>query len=563
VPYADLAANAAGEGNTYRALKKRALFGSYLALFALSYYFAARLGLGLRFQHSQIGVIWPPNALLLAALVRTPRKHWWFILFAGALAHIAAFSPVVPVWRWCWQITSNSLFITVTAEALRRTADFPLHFGNRRQVVAYIAITFLTSALFVLWAPSFVRSLLGLEPNTSPVTALLRTTLTNETAILLVAPIVILWKRETVRRAFVSPARRRYEAGIVLTFLLAVGLLAFGTKPEFARFPSLLLWFFPPLLWAAVRFGPIGASTSLFVVAALSIFGTARQLGPFVLPTSADQVLSLQMFWIALCVPVMLLAAVISEREHAEDALEEQRNQLAHVTRLTTVGEMSAALAHELTQPLATILANAQAGIHLLTSHPENVEELRDILEDITNEEKQAANIISRLRMFLKHGKPHAETLAMEKVVRDALTLCRSAIEMSRVEVQTQIAVGARVRGDPVQLLQVLLNLIVNACESMSGMPGPDRQLLVRIAQPNADQVEIQVADRGVGLPQDFEDGMSKPFFTTKEKGLGLGLAISRSIVTAHGGKLWGENNLDGGAAFHVLLPLVRDTTTL
>src|SRR5262249_30228082 len=161
------------------------------------------------------------------------------------------------------------------------------------------------------------------------------------------------------------------------------------------------------------------------------------------------------LFWMVLCPPVMLLAAVIREREQAEEALHDQRNQLAHVTRLATVVELSGALAHELRQPLMSILANAQAATILLSRQPPDLAQVREMLDDIAHQDRQAANVISRLRSFIKDGDQQFEPLAVDVLLRDALALGRTSMEISGVDVQTQIAAGLpRVRGDAVQLLQ-------------------------------------------------------------------------------------------------------------
>jgi len=327
----DVAVLTTGAGRSFPRLKTNssALLAARLALFAVAYYFAARLGFEFRFQGSQVGIIWPANALLLAALLLTPRRRWWLVLIASAVAHTASLGAEVPAWRLLWQIAGNALFAAVTAEILRRIAGpvFDLHLGNRRQVVGYVVTSFLAPLLFTLIAPAFVRSLFHLEPSFTPATALLRLTLSNATAFLLVAPVVLLWAKYGVRRVIELPALRVLEAAILMFSLLAVGLFAFDTKPQ-TLFPGLLLLFFPPLLWAAVRFGPMGASTSLLAVAAMSVWGTARHLGPFVLTTRAETVLSLQMFWIVLCIPVMLLAAVIREREEVEQRLRESQEEV-------------------------------------------------------------------------------------------------------------------------------------------------------------------------------------------------------------------------------------------
>src|SRR5262249_6500930 len=253
----------------------------------------------------------------------------------AAAAHAAAVGHSIPLWRLLWQILGNAAFAGATAVVIERTAR-PLHFDSARQVLTYIAIAFGMPAMFSFTTPAFVRAFLGLEPSAGAGAAFLRTTLSNATAMLLVVPVVLLWADAGLRELMTLPARRRSEAAGVLICLLGLGVVAFGAGPEIGRLPSLLLWIFPPLLWAAVRFGPIGASTSLVCVAALSVWGTARQLGPFVLHANVDQILALQLFWIVLCPPVMLLAAAIREREQVETLLQDQRSQLAHVTRLTT-----------------------------------------------------------------------------------------------------------------------------------------------------------------------------------------------------------------------------------
>ncbi len=524
------------------------------------YYFAAELGLAFRFQSSQISVVWPANAVLLAALLLTPRSRWWVVFVTTALAHGAAMSPTTPAWRLVWQIAGNSLFMSAAAMLLRGSAGLPLHFGNRRQVFTYVAVAVGVPAVFALAMPSFVRTLLGLDITASPGAALLRTALSNVIALLLVAPVLLLWGHEDLRRLEKPTARRVVEGAAIMLSLLVVGLVAFGGGPEFARFPGLLLWFFPPLVWAAVRLGPRGAVTSVFFVALLSTLGTARELGPFVLATEAEQVLSLQLFWIAIGPPIMLLAAVIREREQAEEALHEQRNQLAHVTRVATAGELSGAIAHELRQPLTSILANAQAGLHLLGRDRVDLEEVREILGDIARDDQQAANVLGRLHSFVKEGKSRFEPLAIETVVRDALALSKSTVQLSGVDVRTSIPAGLpRVWGDPVQLLQVMVNLVVNGCESMHLTPPAARRLELQAVPVDGEHVKVLVSDQGTGLPNGSEDRVFDPFFTTKEHGLGLGLAIGRSIVTAHGGRLWGENNAtDQGATFHLVLPTHR-----
>lgn len=530
-----------------------ALIGWFGAL-AIGYYFAARLGLSFRFQNSLIGVVWVANGVLLSALVLTPPSRWPWVLIVTASSHFAAMAPDVEIWRILWQIGFNALFTTSMATVLRRLVGLPLSFSTRRQALAYMATAFGLPALFALTTPAVVRSVLHLEDYT-PLLAWMRVTLSNATAMLLVTPVILLWAQHGLRPLLQVRPRQLLETSAVLLFLVSVGLVAFGTGGEIARFPSLLVLMFPPLLWAAVRLGPLGASTALLVIAVLSVWGTARQLGPFVMVADAYRVTSLQLFWITMCMPILLLAAVMREREQADEQVQAQRNQLAHVTRVATAGELSGALAHELRQPLMAILANAEAAGALLARGDGHGQEIRAILHDIAEQDKYAANVITRMRTFLQEREPRVESLELEPLVRDALALARAVVDRLGIEVETDIAAGLpQVRGDPVQLLQVVLNLIVNGCEAMSAEPPRERQLRLQVEHTDGAYVELTVEDRGIGLPAGTPNRIFEPFFTTKDKGLGLGLAIGRSIVTAHGGRLWGENNPERGATFHLLL---------
>jgi len=496
--------------------------------------------------------------VLLAALLLTPRSRWPLVLAVTALAHTVAILPEIPAWRVVWQIAINTSLTVSMAFVLRRVAGLPLTFSTRRQVLVYAATAFALPTLFSLLTPVVVRAMLNLEPDYTFMVAWVRVTLSNATATLLVTPVILLWAFHGLASLRNVSARQVVEAAVILVFLLSVGFVAFGTGPEIARFPALLLLIFPPLLWAAVRLGPVGASTALLGIAAFSVWGTAGQLGPFVLFSDATKVLSLQLFWITMSTPILLLAAVIREREQAEAALQTLRLHLAHVTRVATAGELSGALAHELRQPLTSILANAQAASALLGRGAVDAEEIRAILEDIAQQDRYASEVITRLRSFLQEHKPHYEPLALELVVRDALALTRSLLDRFGVVVHTEISTGLPlVQGDAVQLIQVVLNLIINACESMNRTPPPERQLRLQVRRSDSHYVELAIEDRGDGLPVGPPEQVFEPFFTTKDDGLGLGLAIGRSIVTAHGGRLWGENNPGRGATFHVLLRTV------
>jgi PAS domain S-box-containing protein len=246
----------------------------------------------------------------------------------------------------------------------------------------------------------------------------------------------------------------------------------------------------------------------------------------------------------------------ISERKAEQIEAEQQRNQLTHLTRVAILGELSGAMAHELNQPLTAILSNAQAAQRLLERNPPDLEESRAIMADIVSDDLRAGEVIQRLRSLLKRDEPNPERLDLSELTAEVLELARSELVTQRVSLKTDLDPDLPpVVGDRVQLQQVLLNLIVNACEAMREMPPAERVLSVWTRESKGREVEICVADRGPGIPPEIADQIFEPFATTKKEGLGLGLSISRTIVQAHNGHLSVGDGTDGGATFCIRLP--------
>jgi len=255
---------------------------------------------------------------------------------------------------------------------------------------------------------------------------------------------------------------------------------------------------------------------------------------------------------------LFVLASIvdITERRRAEKKSAEQRNELAHLSRVTMLGELSGSLAHELNQPLTAILSNAQAAQRFLARGEVDLDEVRAILTDIVSDDKRAGEVIRGLRMLLTKGEMPYRALDLNDVVRDVLRLVRSDLLNSGVNVLTELALDLpAVNGDRVQLQQVLLNLVVNGCEAMTGAEDADRQLIVRTALTDEKSVCVSVADMGHGIPPENLERVFEAFFTTKTQGLGLGLAVCRTIISAQGGQLWATNNNPRGASFHFKLP--------
>jgi C4-dicarboxylate-specific signal transduction histidine kinase len=228
------------------------------------------------------------------------------------------------------------------------------------------------------------------------------------------------------------------------------------------------------------------------------------------------------------------------------------------------LGELSGSLAHELSLPLTTILFNAQAAQRILANGDADLAEFREILSEIVSEDKRAGEVIRRLRLLLKKGEVHQHSLGINEVVHDVLTLMRSDLINQKVTVDCELARNLpTVTGDPIQLQQVLLNLVVNACDAMTDCSTPERRLLIRTGMENGSSaVIVSVTDRGGSIPEEKIEQIFEPFFTTKAKGMGLGLSVCRTIIAAHRGKLWATNNADRGATFHFSLPIESSVTS-
>ena len=234
---------------------------------------------------------------------------------------------------------------------------------------------------------------------------------------------------------------------------------------------------------------------------------------------------------------------------------------LTHLTRVAMLGELTGALAHELNQPLTAILANAQATQRILAREPLNLVEVRESLREIVFEDKRASEVIRHLRSLLKKGEPQILTIAVDEIVAGALDLARSELTSRGVSCELRLDGGLPpMRGDQVQLEQVFLNLILNACEAMDGAASTRRALILETRLDDGATIHVRVADTGPGILPELLDGLFAPFYTTKEHGLGLGLSISSSIVRAHGGRIWAENAPGGGSVFHLTLPGVKET---
>jgi len=249
------------------------------------------------------------------------------------------------------------------------------------------------------------------------------------------------------------------------------------------------------------------------------------------------------------------LQAESLERKHAEEARREAQAELARVSRVTTMGELTASLAHEVNQPIAAAVTNANTCLRWLTRDHPDVEEARAAASRIVKDATRAAGIISRVRLLFKKSAPQRELVDVNEAIREMIVLLRSEATRYNITVRMELAADLpRIMGDRVQLQQVLMNLIVNSIDAVKEVDGA-RELAVKSQRTEKEEVLVSVSDTGVGLPPEQTEKIFNAFFTTKPHGTGMGLRISRSIVESHGGRLWAADNSPRGANFCFTLP--------
>ena len=247
------------------------------------------------------------------------------------------------------------------------------------------------------------------------------------------------------------------------------------------------------------------------------------------------------------------------ERRQAQEDLRNAQAELAHVNRVMTMGELTASIAHEVSQPLAAIIASGDSCTAWLANEPPNLERARAAVSRVNQAAYQASEAVQRIRALFKKATASTASVDLNSVIEDTISLLR--YEMHRHNISLRIELDSEapsIPADRVQLQQVILNLVMNAIESTASIENEPRQLLIQSEVSNPDEIRVSVKDTGPGIDRVHLDRLFAPFFTTKPQGIGMGLPISRSIIEAHGGRLWAENNEPRGAVFHFILPVGR-----
>ena len=649
-----------------------------LLALALTYYVGVSIGMAFTPDGHAVSLLWPPNAILLAALLLCPPRTWVWPLLAVLPPHlIAEVSAGVPlVLVGCWYVSNVSEALLGAGIILYALGE-PPRFDRVRHVLVYLVAAVLCAPVVSTFLDAAFVALVGWNYE-GDYWAVVRSRLpSNALAALLVPPFAIILVRDSVRLLRSVNPIRWLEAAVLLSALAAVSFVVFHEPKSPAEAAVYVYAPLPLLVWAAVRTGVGGVSASVAVLALIAITGTLSGAGPFVLPRTEISMMSLQIFLIVCASTLMLLAAALAEmhrariaalrskarlnlalnaarlgtwewrmdtgritwnfagrwgpllsgmvashaelldsahpsdrarlsaatsaaREHGEDGDVEwrfhcngrvrwiralgkvqrdavgrphsmigvcvdvtqrkqkeieqraQREKLAHLTLAATVGELAGTLAHEMSQPLAAILLNATVAQQEAQKVSPDLVELRAILADILADDQRAADVIHRLHALLPRGPVEREPVQVADSIASILALEHSDLIARHVSVELEIEPQLPlVTGAPAQLQQVLLNLIVNACEAMAALTGP-RHLRI-LARHVSGEIHVAVSDNGPGVA-DFER-VFEPFFSSRER-MGLGLSVARSIVVAHGGRLWGVNNAARGATFCIALPV-------
>ena len=251
--------------------------------------------------------------------------------------------------------------------------------------------------------------------------------------------------------------------------------------------------------------------------------------------------------------------ANITDFKSLQHEAEQLRRQVIHLTRVSTLGELSGAVAHELNQPLTAILSNAQAGQRLISRNAASTDEISSIFEDIIEDDRRAGAVLTRLRNLIRNEHVEFSEIDLNEVVGEVSRLVHSELIERRVEIVIDCTAALPlVRGDRIQIQQVLINLVRNACDAMAAVRWSEHRLVIRTGRRCDESVVITVTDNGAGLPAELRNSLFEPFVTTKRNGMGLGLTISRAIISGHRGEIWFEENPEGGSIFGFSLPALK-----
>ena len=527
----------------------RSLIG--FGLFMVAYYFAYRFGM--TFSQTLASPFWFPDSVLLCALLLSPPRLWWiFIVATLPIRLLVAVPAQTPLWFLLTTFTIDSTKGVFTAALLRRFLKNPLRLQTYQDFGVYCLFAVLLIPAANAFAGAGARHLLGFAYWPAWEQWFMGNAMTQ----LIVTPALLYLVVEPFRNWRRPTGKEWIEGGLLLAGLIVTAYIAFHT--ESVQIGSNEARFYAPvpfLFWAAIRFRMLGATGSITLITLFAVTAAIQRRGFFAGLSPDETALAFQHFLLLRAAPLYLVAILMKQTDRAEANVQKQRLELAHAARVSTLGQLASALAHELNQPLGAILRNAEAGEMILQQGSPDYQEIGAILADIRHDDQRAASVIERMRSLLSRRNLQFQKLSLRELIEQVLLLTRAEMRAREVTLEVNLLDNlSPIRGDRIHLQQVILNLLVNGADAMTGVPAEQRQLQVQVHNGRNLMMEVTVRDRGSGLPSDMPTQVFEPFFTTKSDGMGMGLAISKTIIEAHGGRIWAENNIDGGAAFRFTL---------
>jgi signal transduction histidine kinase len=552
--------------------KKKAGSSGWIAfqvfLTGVAYYVATEIAWALCFPNSKVSLLFPPHAVLVVILLLVPVRHWWAYILATIVAHFVATQQAH--WPVLYALHCEAFDATqnvLAAAGIRLFIKSPLNKITLRDAIVFVLIAVIIVPFgTAFWGAAFTISN-GFGTNYWVEWRNLG--ISNGVTAVVLVPALLLVAERLSRRGSRTTTARMTEGSLLALGIVMVGAFVFAIVPAGpGTSPALLYAPIPLLIWAALRFGLSGISAAMLVVTFQAIWGAMHGHGPFLLQSPAENALALQMFLIVTGIPLMFLSVLLEDDRRSQQALHEveddarrNREQINLLSRVSLLGEMTASLAHELNQPLSAIISNANAGKRSIDRGKEDPATLREILVDVEADGHRAHDIIRNVRNTVKQSDPTLRRINVNELVTNVAHVVRPDAVAYSCEVETSLAKDLPlIEVDPVQIQQVLVNLVSNALDAMRQTSLARRKVEISTAGNGDNEVRLSVRDHGTGIRTEVHERLFDRFFTTKEQGLGMGLAIVRSIVESHGGDIQAENVADGGARFYFTLPVTKKT---
>lgn len=485
----------------------------------------------------------PPPGLSLILLLGFGLRFWPALFVGAVLAEAAVRGLHAPLPLTILSCALTTAGYTGAAALLTRKLKIRTELSSLRDLNWFLGVVV---AVTLPIAATYVAMFLvaGMLPPGDFLRSVVIFWVGDVIGIIVTTPLFLVHRRPAHQRALMRTLTRENLAQAIA--ILAALWLVFGweaTDP-FKYFYLLFL----PLIWIAMRHGNAGATlATLAIQLGLIAFVHLEEQNP-------TAVLELQMLMFALATTGLFLGTAVTERQRAASTLAQRDATLNHALRLAAASEMASALAHELGQPLSAIGSYVSAARLMLDAPPERTELLRDTMDKAVREVSRAGQVVHRLREFFRGGTTRLEQTSFNERYAAVQAQLSKRAEQAGVQLKTELTSDATLFIDTVQIDTVLYNLIGNAIDALSVSAAGPREILVR-AERDADWLKVEVRDTGPGISEELDDTLFEPFVTSKTEGLGLGLAISRSIVEAHGGRLWHEPS-PRGARFVFTLPI-------